>query len=80
MYGGIPPNNNPETSEGSTLSNSIEIFELSGMIKFEQVSRSMLDFFWVPLLICIPLYAASAVALSLVRTNCLQTIHMHIIL
>ena len=35
MYGGMPPNNSPETSEGSTLSNSIEILELSGIIKFE---------------------------------------------
>ena len=45
MYGSMPPNNSPETSEGSTLSNSIEILELSGLIISEQVSRSMLNFF-----------------------------------
>ena len=40
----MPPNKSPETSEGSTFSNSIEILELdtSGITDSEQVDTSML--------------------------------------
>ena len=42
IYGGMPPNSNPVTREGSTLSNNIEILELCGIFESQHEDPSML--------------------------------------